>query len=79
MILSIKILTYITGLIILVMVADGCTQGNSGVEEAQVTAISTEGSVIEAADISQPTVSPTPLQVLATSKLCAPRDQNGSQ
>ena len=62
--MGIKILTYITGLIILVMVAAGCTQGNSGVEEAQVTATSTEVSVIEAADISQPTVSPTPLSTV---------------
>ena len=62
--MGIKILTYITGLIILVMVAAGCTQGNSGVEEAQVTATSTEVSVIEVADISQPTVSPTPLSTV---------------
>ena len=62
--MDIEILTYIVGLIVLVMVAAGCTQGKSGVEEGKVTATSTEVSVIEAADISQPTVSPTPLSTV---------------
>ena len=62
--MGIKILTYIVGLIVLVMVAAGCTQGKSGVEEVKMTATSTEVSVIEAVDIPQPNASPTPLSTV---------------
>ena len=43
------------------MVAAGCTQGIPDVEEVQVTAASTEVSIIEATDIPLSTASPAPL------------------
>jgi hypothetical protein len=46
------------------MVAAGCTQAKSGVEEVKVTATSTEVSLIEAADIPPPNASPTLLSTV---------------